>query len=159
MKAIIFQIKENIVESKLNLIFDIAVQLVCFCLFELNNLVLKGLIPLGPDPETQLSILSIATAIIHNHFNDFLGGCAFLAYTNMLLDLVNPQVRLRRLAPCIIYIFFCGLFWEFVAPQIIKPSTTDLVDIVAYVLGGTTYWLAAKLTVNANLSTKVTDKN
>lgn len=157
MKAIIQQLKDNIIASKNNLIFDVVVLLICFCLFELNNLVIKDLIPPGPDPAMQLSAQSIVSAIIHNHFNDFLGGCAFLAYTNTLLDLVNPQVRFRRLAPCIVYIFLCGLFWEFVAPLFIKLSTTDIADLFAYIFGGTIYWIATSLFNKRFAETNITN--
>jgi hypothetical protein len=35
---------------------------------------------------------------------------------------------------------FCGLLWEYVTPFYRKDTTSDLLDIIAYMLGGLLFW-------------------
>ncbi|MCR2034528.1 hypothetical protein [Adlercreutzia mucosicola] len=117
------------------LIFDLAVLALCFVGFYGNECGLKPFAAAAfPD--------SPATYLAQCHLNDFLGGAAFLAYTNLLLDLVRSDMRIRRLATSLVYLFFCGLFWEYAAPLFIRASTADPLDLVAYLAGAVVYWLA-----------------
>ncbi len=119
------------------LVFDLAVLAFCFVGFYGNEYGLKPLAAAAfPD--------SLATYLVQCHLNDFLGGAAFLAYTNLLLDLVRPDMRIRRLATSLVYLLLCGLFWEYAAPLFIKASTADPLDLVAYMTGAAAYWLAAR---------------
>ncbi len=119
------------------LMFDLAVLAFCLVGFYSNEYGLKPFaVVTFPD--------SLATYLVQCHLNDFLGGAAFLAYTNLLLDLVRPDMRIRRLATSLVYLLLCGLFWEYAAPLFIKASTADPLDLVAYMTGAATYWLAAR---------------
>lgn len=118
------------------LIFDSCVLAACCLLFYANNLFLKEAIAPGTG---LLSLLA------HNHLNDFLGGIAFLGYTNLLLDLFRPNVRICKLPVCLAYIFACGLFWEYLAPFFVPGSVGDPLDLVAYVCGSAVYWALAQL--------------
>ena len=85
-----------------------------------------------------------ATAIallLKNHFNDFLGGVAFLAYVNLLFALVKPDRMIRRAAPALALILCCALFWEYAAPLFVPGSIGDPLDLLAYLLGGALYCL------------------
>jgi len=126
----------NIQASRRASIFDACVLAACCALFYSNNLMLKQAI--APDA-TLLSLL------VHNHLNDFLGGIAFLGYTNLLLDLVRPCARICKLPFCLGYIFLCGLFWEYLAPAFVPNSIGDPLDLIAYTCGGGTYWYLAQL--------------
>lgn len=120
------------------LVFDLAVLAFCVMGFYGNEYALKPFIA------TTFSG-SMGAYLVQCHLNDFVGGMAFLAYTNLLLDLVRPDMRIRRLATSVAYLFLCGLFWEYAAPLFIKASTADPLDLGAYVLGAATYWLIACL--------------
>lgn len=88
---------------------------------------------------------TLLSLLVHNHLNDFLGGIAFLGYTNLLLDLVRPCARICKLPFCLGYIFLCGLFWEYLAPAFVPNSIGDPLDLIAYTCGGGTYWCLAQL--------------
>lgn len=131
-KACVAEARRNVSISRRNLIFDAAVLFACFLLFEGNNLVLKPLC-------ASYAQSGMVGYLIQCHLNDFIGGVAFLAYVNLLLDLVKPDVRFRKLAPSLIFIFCCGLFWEVVAPTFVPGSTGDVLDLIAYVVGAAAY--------------------
>lgn len=76
------------------------------------------------------------------HFNDVVAGFAFLAYTNILFDLVKPSLRIKHFCITGLYALCCGLFWEVVAPALFKPSTSDPWDLLCYVVGALVYWAA-----------------
>lgn len=83
---------------------------------------------------------SFAKAVVLGHLNDFLGGFAFLAYTNLLIALVQPRYRICRFSVALAYIFCCGLFWEYAAPLFVPDSVSDPWDVLAYCMGGAAYW-------------------
>lgn len=118
--------------------FDLTVLAFCAMGFYANEYALK------PFAAATFSG-GVTTYLVQCHLNDFVGGVAFLAYTNLLLDLVRPDMRIRRLATSVAYLFLCGLFWEYLAPFCIKASTADPLDLVAYILGAATYWFIARL--------------
>lgn len=134
--ALLREARSNILASRRALAFDACILAACCVLFYSNNLVLKQAVP--PDA-TLLSLL------VHNHLNDFLGGIAFLGYTNLLLDLVRPSARICRLPFCLAYIFLCGLFWEYLAPFFVPGSIADPLDLAAYVFGSAVYWCLLRL--------------
>jgi uncharacterized membrane protein YvlD (DUF360 family) len=124
-------ISRNVSFSKRELAFDVATLLACAALFSVNNALVKP---------SVASLPAAVRLLANGHFNDFLGGIAFLAYTNILFDLVKPGYRIRRLWACLAYIFLCGVFWETVAPLFIPRSVGDPYDLIAYALGGAVYW-------------------
>lgn len=119
---------------------DAAILAVCFVCYLLARCVLMPSLDGGFFP-----------SILRSHLADFVGGVAFMAYTNLLFDLFKPNRRIRSILVIAPYIFACGLFWEFVAPFIVKPSTSDWWDVLAYVLGGALYWGIARVTEHANV--------
>ena len=84
---------------------------------------------------------SFVELIVLGHFNDFLGGIAFMAYTNLLISLVQPRYRIRNPLIGSAYIFCCGLFWEYAAPLFVPDSVSDPWDVLAYCLGAGMYWV------------------
>ena len=77
--------------------------------------------------------------LLRCHFNDFLCGALFTAYSNVFLN--TRKVMLSKLPHILAFCFCAGLVWEFVAPYIRRYSTPDWIDILCYVLGGFVYWL------------------
>ena len=107
---------------------DALVLAACFALFLLVAYALK---PLG--------IPGALGGLVNGHLIDIVGGCAFCAYVNLLFDLVHPATRLRRWWQCVVLIVSCGLFWEYVAPVLVRPSVSDPLDLVSYVVGALAY--------------------
>lgn len=67
-----------------------------------------------------------------------------MCYSNLLIDLVKPEVRFKKLTSVLLFILLCGLFWEYVAPLFVEGSVTDPLDVASYALGGFLYWLLMK---------------
>ena len=83
--------------------------------------------------------------LLKNHFNDFLGGIAFLAYINAILSMKKgKRLRINGINHCLILMFFVGLIWEYITPLYCSSSTADPLDILAYCLGGVVYGLLNK---------------
>ena len=76
--------------------------------------------------------------IMNGYFNDIVGSIAFMAYCNILLS--TQKTRINKLSTIIIIMIACGFVWEFLGPLIRHDTYTDLLDFVAYVLGGTIYY-------------------
>jgi hypothetical protein len=118
---------------------DAVIVSICLILFLVNTIVVKP----------HLATSGLIPLIVRGYLNDVLAGLAFAAYTNILFGLVKPVYRMRRLRVIAPYILCCGLFWELAAPLFIKPSTADLLDVVAYVVGALAYWSILVLQMRA----------
>lgn len=136
IKGIARELAYNAKEAKNWLIFDGLLLGICASLFYFNSLYLKDALA-STNPNAMVAYISQC------HLNDFIGGCAFVCYTNILIGLVRPSVRFKRLRAIVLFIAFCGVFWEFVAPAVFVESTSDALDIIAYVFGAMTYWVSA----------------
>lgn len=133
MAATCSQLRHNAKLSGRSLALDTSVLAICFVLFEANEYLVK--------PWHSSSDGGLMGYLIQCHANDVLGGIAFLAYSNLLIDLVKPDVRFKRLPTVLVFIFLCGLFWEIAAPAFVAESVGDPIDLLAYMLGGCLYWL------------------
>lgn len=73
------------------------------------------------------------------HINDFFGGIVFCAYYNiiMLLGEKKPVVKFSEI---LAVIFIVGLIWEYIFPLFLPYSTSDIFDVIAYLLGGIVYY-------------------
>ena len=118
-------------------LMDAALLGICAAVFYLNVLLLIPMIADG-------SVAPPISYLLVCHGNDFIGGIAFMAYTNLLISFIKPEVRFKRLSAVIIFIFLCGIFWECAAPLFVEGSTGDMMDILAYDLGAILYWLILK---------------
>lgn len=77
------------------------------------------------------------------HLNDYIGGIVFCIYLNMLLVFCRrkPVTLLSHL--CIIMICV-SLLWEYLFPLILPYSTSDILDVAAYMLGTFTYYMCIR---------------
>ena len=90
--------------------------------------------------------------IIKCYLNDYLGGVCFLAYTNVILEHSKyHQMRIAKLRYAIVIMVACGILWEYALPLIYPRGTSDLVDVIAYTLGGSTYVMLSKTTTMQRL--------
>ncbi len=95
------QLHHNAKLSGRYLALDSSTLVICFVLFEANELLIK---PWYSSPDGDL-----VGYLLQCHANDFLGGTAFLAYTNLLIDLVKPDVRFKRLPTMLVFIL--QIYW------------------------------------------------
>ena len=101
-------------------------------LYALNRFALKEVV--------SIPILSY---LLKCHFNDYLGGIFIIAYINIILQHSRyKQYRIHTLLQAIVVTLLCSIVWEFVAPYFFHYGTSDLWDIAAYMIGGSTYiWI------------------
>ena len=76
------------------------------------------------------------------YFNDFMASMFLLAYSNILLG--TEDKRLGSIKYILPFCLCAGCIWEFLAPIIKRGSVTDPCDIIAYLLGGSMYWIIEK---------------
>lgn len=126
-------IHENFQSVKFYALMDAVILLLAAILFYANEYLITPAI-------SSFAGETIWHYLITSHANDLLGGIAFMAYTNLLISLVRPEVRFKKLAVIAVYIFLCGLFWEGVAPLFIANSVGDPLDILSYLIGAVLYW-------------------
>lgn len=136
-ESTIAELRYNADASKPWLVFDAISLLVCAALFYANSFMFIDLV-IGYAPESPLSYVASC------HLNDFIGGVAFMCYTNLLIDLVKPEVRFKKLSSILLFMLLCGLFWEYIAPFFVVGSVSDPLDVMSYALGGILYWLLTK---------------
>lgn len=86
------------------------------------------------------------------HFNDTVGGLLFVSYTNILLN--TRHQMLERWSVILVFCLSAGVFWEFVTPIFRKNTTSDVIDVICYAIGGSIYWLLAKLVRNIHGNTE-----
>ena len=114
---------------------NIIILIITLSIYSFNRFYLKSII--------EIPVLSV---ILRNHFNDFLAGVAFLAYLNFILSHYKMgKYQVDNLRNAIITAFLCGLFWEFITPLYKKNSTSDWLDILAYILGASSYIIIIKI--------------
>ena len=80
----------------------------------------------------------LLSCFMTSYFNDIVGSIAFVAYCNILL--FTQERRIQRLFSIILIMCLCGIIWEYVTPIFREDAVTDILDIVAYIIGGCVYW-------------------
>lgn len=89
--------------------------------------------------------------ILDNHFNDYIGGCIFVAYINIVLS-YSKYSLLNKWWHYLIIFIVCSFTWEIITPLIKKDSVCDIFDIVAYGIGVLTYIFLNKIKNHIKLS-------
>lgn len=74
------------------------------------------------------------------HLNDFFGGFLFCSYVNIVLLLGNRK-PITNFFFLMLFMFGVSLSWEFIFPLFLSYSTSDFLDVVAYMLGFLTYYI------------------
>ena len=74
------------------------------------------------------------------HLNDYIGGIVFCIYVNMILIIAkrNPIVSFRGIIALMVPV---AIVWEYVFPLILPYSTSDIIDVLSYVMGACTYYI------------------
>ncbi len=83
----------------------------------------------------------------NNYLNDVLAGILIVGIVNAL-SIIGNQSRLLliRLPRILFFLFFCGMFWEYITPLYIFYSISDPYDVAAYMFGGFCYWILICIT-------------
>lgn len=78
--------------------------------------------------------------ILRYHFNDYLAGIVFLAYLNIILAISKyKHIKVLKLSQVIFTGILIGTFWEYITPIYKSDSTSDIIDVICYVLGAISY--------------------
>lgn len=78
------------------------------------------------------------------YFNDIIGSIMFLSYCSIIFSYYRGNFMLQKLFHIELIMLICGLFWEFIVPLYRKDTVSDIIDLLAYMLGGLIYWLIDK---------------
>lgn len=117
---------------------DVGIIVCVLLLYSLNRFVLKKVV--------NVPILSY---LLKSHFNDWLGGIFIIAYINFVLQHSQyEQIQICAISHAILINALCSIIWEFVGPYIFRYGTSDLLDVLAYIVGGITYILIQHLLTN-----------
>ena len=74
---------------------------------------------------------------------DILAGAWILCFLNLLLAWSGRRTT-RRMMPAVLFVFGCGIFWEYITPLYLNRAFSDPLDIAAYLLGGCIYMVIEK---------------
>lgn len=121
--------------------FDLSVILIVAVLYCINRFCLK-----------QIIDFSIISYILKCHFNDFLAGIGFIAYLNCLFFVSKfNSIRVDKMSIVVCIEAFSGVLWEYILPMLFRHGTSDIWDILAYILGGMAYIVLEKIPINVEL--------
>ncbi|WP_329385511.1 hypothetical protein [Anaerofustis butyriciformans] len=104
------------------------VVILLFLLLYFINQIFKNTIP-----------MNLIGTFLSCYFNDIIGGAVFIAYCNIILSLNKKKVL--SLCKIELFLFICGVFWEYITPIYRVDTVSDIWDIAAYMIGGILYWL------------------
>ena len=90
--------------------------------------------------------------ILRNHFNDFLGGIAFITVVNIILYL-SKYNRIKKYIIIVMFAILASVFWEVITPIFKSNSYGDILDVLSYVLGFSFYWIFKKYILKNNAYT------
>ena len=108
---------------------NVIVLLCIACLYCVNRFWLKETIS-----------LPVISYVLKCHFNDFLAGIAILAYINLMLSISKYHNKAILTFPKGFGVALgCGLLWEYLLPIFFPHGTSDIYDVLAYLLGGVSY--------------------
>lgn len=84
--------------------------------------------------------------ILKCHFNDCCGSVAFLSYINLVLACSKYRHKqIQSIKTIILIVLGISICWEGFAPLISSKSTADWFDVLAYMIGGLSYWVIKQL--------------
>lgn len=83
----------------------------------------------------------VHVVFIQWYLNDVLAGIGIIAYLHYILSFAVKRKVTLRLPAVLLFELFCGLVWEYAAPDYKTTAVADPWDIAAYLAGGMIYWL------------------
>lgn len=91
----------------------------------------------------RLTLNASSPYFMRCHFNDLCCGCWFMSVTNLILW--PSKKRISKLNHIFVYLGLWGVYWEAIGPLFKQTAVFDVYDIVAYLAGGLTYWIAISM--------------
>ena len=76
--------------------------------------------------------------LISSYGADVLAGAWILCFLNLIL-VWSGRKPVYSIAPAMLFVLGCGIFWEYVTPLYLSRSVGDPLDITAYLAGGCVY--------------------
>lgn len=105
--------------------------------YSLNRFILKKVVD-----------IPVISYLLKSHFNDWLGGIFIIAYINTILHHSKfKRNQVHTFPQAILINVLCGIVWEFISPYVFHHGTSDLYDILAYIIGGITYIFIQRLLI------------
>lgn len=89
-------------------------------------------------PTTNIYLIDY---ILQCHFNDFIGAIIFCVYTNTILVISKRRKPIFNFWVLLVYMLIIAICWEFLFPIILPYSTSDFLDVIAYLFGTIVYFL------------------
>lgn len=80
-------------------------------------------------------VVDTTNVFMNGYFNDLICPIGVLSFVNMVLSVF--RVRFEKYGECMLFIFLCGLFWEYSPFK--DNAVADILDIVCYEVGAFTY--------------------
>lgn len=74
---------------------------------------------------------------------DVLAGAWIMCFLNLLL-VWSGRNPIRSFAAALLFVFGCGIFWEYITPLYLSRSVGDPVDFAAYLIGVSVYMVFEK---------------
>ena len=81
--------------------------------------------------------------LISSYGADVLAGAWILCFLNLIL-VWSGRKPVHRIAPAMLFVLGCGIFWEYVTPLYLSRSVGDPLDIAAYLAGCCVYLIFEK---------------
>ena len=75
---------------------------------------------------------------------DVLAGAWILCFLNLLL-VWSGRKPVRCMVAAMLFVFGCGIFWEYITPLYLSRTVSDSVDVAAYLVGGCVYMLIERM--------------
>lgn len=118
--------------------FDLFLILVISIAYCLNRFCLKNIVD-----------IPAISYILKCHFNDFLAGIGIIAYLNLLFAVSKyRQFKVSSYTMAISLCFVCGMLWEYVFPLLFSHGTSDILDVLSYMIGGMAYIRLLRIHMN-----------
>ncbi|MET3210793.1 UNVERIFIED_CONTAM: flagellar biosynthesis/type III secretory pathway M-ring protein FliF/YscJ [Paenibacillus sp. PvR008] len=84
-----------------------------------------------------------AGTFFKGYFNDLLAPIILVSFVSILYFITTRKL-LINFWWSLLLVAFASLFWEYVTP-LYKASTSDLWDLLAYLVGFLVYWVIVKI--------------
>lgn len=91
----------------------------------------------------NMYVVNTTSVFMNGYFNDLICPIGVLSFVNIVLSVF--KVRFERCGECMLFIFLCGLFWEY--SPLKDNAVADIWDIVCYEVGAILYSFIHKLCI------------
>ena len=114
-------------------------------LYGLNRfLVIPGLAAAAQNIQPPaVAAAEVLYRLVSSYGADVLAGAWILCFLNLVL-VWSGRRPVRRMSLALLFVFGCGVFWEYITPLYLNRAVSDPLDVAAYVAGGCVYMLVER---------------